>query len=158
MSEFINYMGVTMKYIMIMLLIAIYACGDGYCEAEFMPVGADTTYLRMIGIQPNPIGDSSEVFFFKNYSSEKELEYYHYTVESSNGTTWYLSDLEGWGFSISPCEEFDLISKKREYLSDEGEKVYLLRRGDTIQTIEYGPAGEGEIIWFNQEKKNSSDE
>jgi hypothetical protein len=115
-----------------------------------MPEGLEGTYVRIVGVLPNPHGDDdyNEQFRVKSFllNSPDISEYY---ILDDENVRWKLSELE---FSTeisdsSDCYYLQYKSDKVAQLLNSGDKIYLYDKDDRlIQTVVFGETDNGQWV------------
>lgn len=152
-------------YFIVLLILFVFSCSDEKIvndkqDSEFcsdinnMPEGVDFTYVRIIGILPNPIGDDygKERILVKNF---KKHTYFDFGSYSIFGRSFLRMDAEIIKDTFDcECRVLNLAIRKEVELPNEGYEVRLeIGENHLVQTVSYEDAKEGEWIYFDGRKK-----
>lgn len=117
-----------------------------------MPEGLEGTYVRIVGVQPNPDGDDdyNEKFKVRSFllNSPDISEYY---ILDDENVRWNLGGLE---FTVDytdtdNCRIFTYTSDKVAQLLNSGDVIYLYDKNDfRIQMVSFGASASGEWVEF----------
>lgn len=153
-----------MKYILILLLCFVFfACSEEktttpepkaseFCtDIDDMPEGLEGTYVRIVAVLPNPVGndDYNEKFEIKSFKDSIQNFSLYYILDDEN-VRWDLGKLN---FEIidnaesGNCRSVIYISDKVAQLLNSGDTIYLYNPdGVLIQTVSYGNVKDGEWV------------
>ncbi len=128
--------------------------GNLYCsDVDIMPDGLEDTYVRIVGVLPNPDGDDdyNEQFRVKSFLLDSNVDIGSYYILDDEDVRWDLDELESSIDYIETdnCRTITYTSDKVAQLLNSGDVIYLYNKDEVlIQTVSFGAVGSGEWVDF----------